>query len=136
MFSSLTAFLFTLLVAVTSHVGAAPVKPVQLDVISPAITYPKAGTIWTAGSTQNVTWDASSIPADKANMTGLILYGQKFNNSENLDIQDPIAVNFPLSQGWVEVKVPDINPFHMFQCILVLFGDSGNASPEFTIVDA
>lgn len=136
MLFSLTAFLFALLVSVTSRVGAAPVKPVQLDVISPAITYPTTGTVWTAGSTKNVTWDASSVPADKTNMTGLLLYGQKYNNSENLNIHGPLAADFPLSQGWVEVKVPSINPLHMFQCILVLFGDSGNASPEFTIIDA
>ncbi|KAJ6621853.1 hypothetical protein B0H10DRAFT_1717844, partial [Mycena sp. CBHHK59/15] len=108
-------------------------------VISPAITSPTAAVNWPPGSTHNVTWNASSVPPSMRNNTGLILLGHITNDggngqaySENLNISHPLATNFPIGAGWVAVKIPkDTPPRENY--VIVLFGDSGNASPQFKI---
>lgn len=124
--------LFSALVVAASSAVAAPASPLELIVFSPTITGPTAGAIWTSGSSQTVTWDTSNIPAEKENSTGLLLLGRLQNNSENLDIAHPLAVDFPIKDGSVNITVPN-EPFGM-DYIVVLFGDSGNKSPEFTII--
>ncbi|KAI6030919.1 hypothetical protein F5J12DRAFT_955231 [Pisolithus orientalis] len=130
------AALFSFFVAVFFSVfaRAAPVttQPVELLVFSPTITSPTAGIVWITNTKANVTWLTSNIPAEKQNTTGLLLLGYEANNSENLDIYHPLASQFPLAQGWVEFTVPS-NLTYKNNYIVVLFGDSGNASPQFTI---
>lgn len=87
----LTAF------AVAASVSASPLSfthprssDISLIVVSPDITSPTVGQIWTVGSTQNVTWDTSKIPDSGKNNTGLILlgYSEAGSDSENLDISE------------------------------------------------
>ncbi|KII86646.1 hypothetical protein PLICRDRAFT_30891 [Plicaturopsis crispa FD-325 SS-3] len=106
----------------------------NFDVVTPHITFPTAGASLPVGSKQNITWDTSSIPASSANVSGVLLLGQRANDSENLDINHPLASQFPLSQGSVEVTIPQRDNADNY--IIVLIGDSGNASPEFTITAA
>ncbi|TBU48548.1 hypothetical protein BD309DRAFT_1015501 [Dichomitus squalens] len=103
------------------------------DVFSPPVTSPTAGEVWTVGSVQTVTWDTSSIPAANQNQTGLILLGfvEDGSTDEHLDIENPLASNFPIRDGAVNVTVPQVATRDDY--IVVLFGDSGNASPKFTI---
>ncbi|KZT23477.1 hypothetical protein NEOLEDRAFT_1069645 [Neolentinus lepideus HHB14362 ss-1] len=124
--------LFTALLVAASSVVAAPVQPVELIVFSPTITSPTQGAIWSANTTETVTWDTSNIPAEKQNSTGLLLLGYLENNSENLDIAHPLAANFPINAGTVNFTVPSTLP-QRDDYIVVLFGDSGNKSPSFTI---
>ncbi|KAG1822875.1 uncharacterized protein BJ212DRAFT_1263479 [Suillus subaureus] len=126
MFSIFSAFLL-------AFATAAPVHPVELLAWSPTILSPTQFTIWPSGSTQTVTWATNNIPEEKLNSTGLLLLGYMENNSENLDIKHPLAVNFPIISGGVTVTVPE-NATVRGNAIVVLFGDSGNASPEFAIV--
>ncbi|KAG1872398.1 hypothetical protein DFJ58DRAFT_652151 [Suillus subalutaceus] len=126
MFSIFSAFLL-------AFATAAPVHPVELLAWSPTILCPTQFTIWPRGSTQTVTWETDNIPEEKLNSTGLLLLGYMANNSENLDIKHPLAVNFPIINGEVTVTVPE-NATVRGNAIVVLFGDSGNASPEFAIV--
>ncbi|KAG6844712.1 hypothetical protein H0H87_004435 [Tephrocybe sp. NHM501043] len=49
----------------------------------------------------------------------------------NLDLDHPLAENFKLRVGQVEITVPSVTPRDDY--IIVLFGDSGNASPAFAI---
>ncbi|TFK52472.1 hypothetical protein OE88DRAFT_1698300, partial [Heliocybe sulcata] len=105
---------------------------IELIVYSPTITSPKAGAIWTANTTETVKWDVSDIPAEKENSTGLLLLGYLENNSENLDIAHPLATDFPIKSGTVNFTVP-ANLAKRDDYIVVLFGDSGNKSPSFTI---
>ncbi|KAG2037794.1 hypothetical protein BDR03DRAFT_863160 [Suillus americanus] len=125
-FSIFSAFLL-------AFATAAPVHPVELLAWSPTILCPTRFTIWPRGSTQTVTWETDNIPEEKLNSTGLLLLGYMANNSENLDIKHPLAVNFPIISGEVTFTVPD-NATVRGNAIVVLFGDSGNASPEFAIV--
>ncbi|KAF7298880.1 hypothetical protein MIND_00836000 [Mycena indigotica] len=134
--------LFTTLLSlfVTSTLCAPTLGPQELIVIDPEITSPKSGDIWKAGTTQLVTWKTDSIPPGSANTTGLLLLGHpstihqdgKDYPSENLDIKHPLASGFYLTDGNVTVVVPNwIRPRTNY--MVVLFGDSGNTSPLFTI---
>ncbi|KAI6039332.1 hypothetical protein EDC04DRAFT_2603307 [Pisolithus marmoratus] len=130
MLSALLSFLAAFFFSVFAR--AAPIQPVELLVFSPTITSPTDSTVWITNTKANVTWITSNIPAEKQNSTGLLLLGYNSSGSENLDIYHPLASQFPLSQGWVEFVVP-YNLTYRTDYIVVLFGDSGNASPQFTI---
>jgi len=130
-------FLTTLLsaLALAASTTAEPIRVAKrsdLIVFSPPITSPRAGDRWQVGSLQTVTWDTSNIPPSGKNNGGTILLG--FNDgsgSENLDSDHPLASGFLLTAGSHQITVPQVqNRTHYF---VVLFGDSGNMSPEFTI---
>ncbi|KAI0372271.1 hypothetical protein BV20DRAFT_940446 [Pilatotrama ljubarskyi] len=127
MFSSKVVAFLTMLVAVAS--GATN------DVFRPQITAPKAGDVWTVGTVQTIAWDTSNIPAANQNQTGLILLGFIEDGSidEHLNTTNPLASNFPITAGSVSVNVPDVTPRDDY--VVVLFGDSGNTSPQFSIVN-
>ncbi|KAI0663390.1 hypothetical protein C8Q70DRAFT_1050075 [Cubamyces menziesii] len=114
MFANKFTAIVTALVAAAAAVSAAP-----SIVFSPPITSPKAGDVWPAGTTQ----------------TGLILLGyiEDGSEDEHLDIKNPLAVNFPISAGSASVEVPSVTPRDDY--VVVLFGDSGNTSPKFTITN-
>ncbi|KAF9523907.1 hypothetical protein CPB83DRAFT_820882 [Crepidotus variabilis] len=105
----------------------------KVDVIRPPITYPKAAVQWARGTKQVVRWDTKDIPPQRNSTTGLILLGRVMNDSENLDIDHPLASRFSISSGQQTVMVPD-NITCGDNYIVVLFGDSGNRSPEFQIL--
>ncbi|KAI0050994.1 hypothetical protein FA95DRAFT_1535418 [Auriscalpium vulgare] len=122
-FSTLSVLLFIL------SAGAAPSKR---DIWTPPVTYPKKGTSWSAGDTVTVTWDASNPPSRITNPTGQLLLGYlDSKGSENLDLEHPLAEDFPLSNGKVSFHVPSVPARSNY--IVVLMGDSGNASPTFKI---
>ncbi|KAL5501699.1 hypothetical protein ACEPAH_8959 [Sanghuangporus vaninii] len=114
--------------------GVKTSSPVVNIVYNPLITYPTAGVVWTVGETKTVTWKADEIPEELKNSTGTILLGYNEDDSENLDIAHPLATGFNLTDGQVNVTVPVKSERSDY--IVVLFGDSGNASPEFTIKSA
>ncbi|KAF9990236.1 hypothetical protein BGZ80_006946 [Entomortierella chlamydospora] len=101
--------------------------------INPHITSPKKGVEWKANSYQTVQWDTKGIKGSKA--TGTLLLGYREGNSlnEHLDTAHPLAKDFPLKNGRIKVKVPNVDPRKRY--IVVLLGNSGNASPEFTITN-
>ncbi|KAI9458134.1 hypothetical protein BJY52DRAFT_436966 [Lactarius psammicola] len=102
---------------------------VKRIVVSPQITCPKASTTWNVGDKAIVTWDTSGIP-QPSNFTGQLLLGYLTSDSENLDIDHPLAQDFLLSRGSVQITVPNVPDGNNY--IVVLFGDSGNPLPQFT----
>ncbi|KAH9060472.1 hypothetical protein EDB87DRAFT_607524 [Lactarius vividus] len=122
--SLLTFVLFYVLV----FVQAVPL--VKRIVVSPQITSPSASTTWNVGDKVTVTWETSSIPPP-GNFTGQLLLGFLTLEGENLDVDHPLAQDFSLSTGSVQITVPNVPVRTNY--IVVLFGDSGNASPQFTI---
>ncbi|KAI0766378.1 hypothetical protein BD413DRAFT_152317 [Trametes elegans] len=110
---SVFSFLFTLF----AFVSALPLA--LRDVFVPPVTSPAEGDIWKIGENYTVTWDTSSAPVNITNKGGL------------LDIENPLAKGFDILQGEVNVTVPDVEPGDDYT--VVLFGDSGNNSPQFTI---
>jgi len=130
------ALLFTMVLGTFS--SAAPVvlnsRPSVRDVWAPPITYPTVGIVWKTGSTVTVTWDKSSPPAEVTNPIGSLLLGfmnPDGSGGENLDIDNPLASGFKLTDGNVTFKVPQVQTKTNY--IVALIGDSGNVSPQFTI---
>ncbi|KAJ3553668.1 hypothetical protein NM688_g3484 [Phlebia brevispora] len=120
---------------------AAPFHPVEperrevLSVYDPKILNPTAQTVWVVGETYEVTWDTSGLPpaANITNLIGQVVLGQLSDDSENLNLNNPLASGFLITDGEVSITVPSVTPGSY---IIVLFGDSGNTSPQFQIVDA
>jgi len=107
----------------------------EFIVFSPQITSPSQGVTWPVGSQQTVQWDTSAIPLEGRNNTGFILLG--FNNgteSENLLVDQPLAHGFLLTAGSQIITIPKVP--HRTTYFVVLFGDSGNKSPQFTITSS
>ncbi|KAG5716652.1 hypothetical protein E4T56_gene16389 [Termitomyces sp. T112] len=126
MFSFATTFILTLFSLLTLVVSA----PIDArDVYVPPVLYPRSGTVWSAGSTHNVTWDISDPPKQITNKRGMIVLA-KGNLLIGLD--SPLAKGFDILNGRQEVTIPaDTAPGDDYS--VVLFGDSGNNSPKFTI---
>ncbi|KAJ6621845.1 hypothetical protein B0H10DRAFT_2016042 [Mycena sp. CBHHK59/15] len=114
--------LLSLLVVVL--VNATPLE--IRTVYAPPITSPTADTVWTVGEVETVTWNATGIPAG---VTGMIMLGYLTPGNEHLN--QTLASGFNLTDEQVKVTVPAV--VSRTNYIVVLFGDSGNTSPEFTI---
>jgi len=104
------------------------------DVVDPPITSPTANTVWYIGQTQTVTWNTAGLPLNQTNPVGKLVLGFMYNNSENLMLDSPLAINLNYSVGQAQITVPNVP--NRTDYIVVLFGDSGNASPEFTIINS
>ncbi|KAJ6570559.1 hypothetical protein DFH09DRAFT_1153785 [Mycena vulgaris] len=117
--TALYAFLPLVLVA------GASVGPAPLDVFSPPITSPTAGAVWVSKTQQNVTWDASGAPGSISNEAMLLL------RKGAITAPFILAKGFDLRAGTLEITVPYV--FTGTDYELVLFGDSGNFGPVFTI---
>ncbi|KAJ3762404.1 hypothetical protein EV360DRAFT_35793 [Lentinula raphanica] len=126
-FNFLSAFLFALFLVVHAH----PVSLIARDVAVPQILTPTAGDTWVIGDTQSVTWNVSSLPAQITNPVGQILL-RKGELTQNGMLT--LAGNFSIRAGNVSFIVPSVTPDDDYS--IVLFGDSGNFSPEFSIVSA
>ncbi|KAK7008304.1 hypothetical protein R3P38DRAFT_2791830 [Favolaschia claudopus] len=120
--------LFTLfMTAAAATLGGAAATPLApRDVYVPPVLYPHAGTVWFVGQRHNVTWDNSNPPKQITNKIGRIMLRKG-------DLTTPVilADNFSILLGHIEVTVPWVEDGSDYQ--IVLFGDSGNFSPLFTI---
>ncbi|GJE98417.1 GPI anchored serine-threonine rich family protein [Phanerochaete sordida] len=100
-----------------------------LDVWDPAITSPTAESVWHAGGTYNVTWETADAPASISEGSRVVLSKDFYE-----DYYNPLAQGFDLRAGWVTVTIPPTTvPGDDYQ--IVLFGDSGNYSPTFSIAE-
>ncbi|KAF7300157.1 hypothetical protein MKEN_01339200 [Mycena kentingensis (nom. inval.)] len=122
-FSSVSA---SLIAAASLLAGTNATPLMTRDVFVPPITYPHAGTVWTVGQKHNVTWDTSDAPVNITNGHGFIML-----RKNGLTTPVVLGNNFDILLGRIEVKVPWVVDGSDYQ--LVLFGDSGNFSPKFTI---
>ncbi|GLB45469.1 putative ser-Thr-rich glycosyl-phosphatidyl-inositol-anchored membrane family protein [Lyophyllum shimeji] len=102
-------------------------------VYNPEITSPTAGTTWTIGSQVTVTWDVSGIPQDHRTAKSRVVLGwiEPGELNEHLDLEHPLAQDFPVGQGQASFVVPEVQPRDNY--VVVVFGDSGNHSPPFSI---
>lgn len=132
--TSILATAATLALGATSALaGAAQNAPLEArTVYSPKITYPTAKTQWGAGKKVHVAWDSSNLPSEAKGLKGMIKLGHLDANSEGEHLANTLAKGFKLGEGNVSFTLPK----HLDardDYIVVLFGDSGNASPKFTI---
>ncbi|KAJ7770295.1 hypothetical protein DFH07DRAFT_768803 [Mycena maculata] len=114
LFASMTALML----------GAAG-APTKRDIFSPPILYPHAGTVWYSFQYHNVTWDTAGAPTTISNEALLLLA------SGGVEAPFILAKGFDLRLGRVQIQVPYVLANTNYQ--LVLFGDSGNLGPVFTI---
>ncbi|KAF5387000.1 hypothetical protein D9615_001571 [Tricholomella constricta] len=123
----LTSLFATIALSFVSVVSSAAVVPrAANDVFVPQITSPTADTVWTMGKTETVTWDTSNAPVNISNGASVYLEGY-----------GRIAEGFDLRSGSVDVKVPFlpdgvVDSTKLYK--IILFGDSGNESPDFKII--
>ncbi|CDO70316.1 hypothetical protein BN946_scf184843.g5 [Trametes cinnabarina] len=120
-------FFFALFGIFANLASAVPVAEVEKrDVYDPHVLYPHAGTVWYKGQRHNVTWDTSDHPVNITNYLGRIMLRKGL-------IATPLILeeNFDILLGRIEVTVPWVTPGDDYS--LVLYGDSGNFSPMFTI---
>ncbi|KAG7445081.1 uncharacterized protein BT62DRAFT_995051 [Guyanagaster necrorhizus] len=115
----------TILPALVASVLSTPIH-ISRDVYVPPVTYPVAGTVWTVNTTQTVTWDVSDPPVNITNRYGEIRLREG-------DLLTPLVLadGFDILLGQQEVTVPWVLEGADYS--IVLFGDSGNWSPDFTI---
>ncbi|KAI0034021.1 hypothetical protein K488DRAFT_69425 [Vararia minispora EC-137] len=105
---------------------AAPIDHTKRDVWDPTIISPNASTVWTIGGTFNVTWQTDDAPVNISNGAAIFL------RTDAGMLQPVLAQGFDLRSGSQEVTVPaNFTPATNYR--VVLFGDSGNWSPEFAI---
>ncbi|KAF9267299.1 hypothetical protein L218DRAFT_855737 [Marasmius fiardii PR-910] len=106
------------------------------DVYSPRITNPTGDTVWTVGLNATITWDMSSMPKNITNSNGEVVLGHLngTDSNEHLDLRHPLAEGIDLHSGNVTIIIPEVEPGENY--FVVLFGDSGNRSPPFTIQDS
>ncbi|KAF9064591.1 hypothetical protein BDP27DRAFT_1333308 [Rhodocollybia butyracea] len=102
-------------------------------VFDPPVTSPNSSTVWTVGETVTATWDTSSLPPanEIPNTFGELTLGF---DPAGTDSENPIlslASGFLLSAGNVSFVVPSVETRNDY--LVILFGDSGNTSPTFTI---
>ncbi|KAJ7781759.1 hypothetical protein DFH07DRAFT_386349 [Mycena maculata] len=126
--SSFTLF-FVALFATFSLVASAP-TPLERDVFSPPVLYPRNGTVWRVGERHNVTWDISNAPKQITNSIGMIVL---VKNGLMIDLDHPLAQKFPILTPHHEIVVPDVEPGNDYQ--ILVFGDSGNTGEMFTITE-
>jgi len=124
--TNISALLFSLLFL---FVQASPVpEPLdKRDVFVPPILYPHAGTVWRSGEQHSVVWDVSNPPAQITNTKGMVLL-----RKGNLSTPLVLAAGFDILLGRITIQVPLVLEDDDYS--LVLFGDSGNFSPQFTIL--
>lgn len=121
---SFTTFILTLLALFSLSLAA----PMRRDVFVPPIIYPKSGVVWIAGHHHNVTWETDGAPVNITNGIGRVYLA----NNTIIDLDHPLAIGFDILDGRVSVQVPSVPTGQNYS--LVLFGDSGNYSPQFTII--
>ncbi|PWN29492.1 hypothetical protein BDZ90DRAFT_230362 [Jaminaea rosea] len=101
-------------------------------VYNPHITSPTKSSVWKVGSKQTVTWSTKGIPASLKNATSTLYLGYKDAGSPNEHLDVTLADGFPLMAHKIDFTVPK-GLKERKNYIVVLLGDSGNASPKFTI---
>ncbi|KAJ7148478.1 hypothetical protein C8R43DRAFT_889033 [Mycena crocata] len=120
---------FVLLSAAAVACTAFPTETRHVDGFVLPILYPRAETVWTVGTRQDVVWDISNVPKQIANSIGRIMLRKG-------DLSTPVILqeNFSILLGRIEVRGPLVLDGPNYQ--IVLFGDSANFSPEFRIIGA
>lgn len=120
-----TTFVYFLLSFSFFTVFAAPLE--SRDVFVPPVLYPNENAVWIVGESRYVVWNTTGAPVNITNSIGQI-YLRQNGMTSNVSL----ASGFSILLGSLVVEVPDVEQDgDDYQ--LVLFGDSGNFSPMFTI---
>jgi len=114
--------------------SALKASSLKRDVWTPRILEPEAGAVWKVGEEVNVTWSTANPPKQITNENGLVALRTPTGFVAGRGgFGEPLAANFSLLLGHVLVQVPELPAGDDYS--VVLFGDSGNESPLFKIVN-
>ncbi|KAI0662259.1 hypothetical protein C8Q70DRAFT_909936 [Cubamyces menziesii] len=132
----MTAFRFLVAVAAICFLGLSRALAASLvsRVVSPTIISPGSQDEWSLGAVQTVTWITDGFNVTGVNGTILMGYVQS-NGSVFLWKDQPLAEDFPLSDGQVNVRCP-LNLPTGARYVIALLGDESNLSAVFQVVDA
>ncbi|KAJ7585080.1 hypothetical protein C8J56DRAFT_949812 [Mycena floridula] len=124
------SFVLSALLAVSANAAALGSRAAN-DVWVPKITSPVAGTVWVIGTRVNVTWSLDNEPANVSNGGQILL-----RKAGQVTSGGSLTPEFDLkaADGFFELTVPDVTPDSDYE--IILFGDSGNISEDFTIAAA
>ncbi|CAO3623894.1 unnamed protein product [Cunninghamella blakesleeana] len=103
-------------------------------VLNPQVTSPAEKEVLTAGSKYTIKWDTEHVVGGPIPdyLTGTIKLGYLEGDDLNEHLFWELGKGFKLNQGSYEVTIPaDLETRTRY--IIVLMGNSGNASKEFTI---
>lgn len=123
--------LFTFFITLFGLLGSFVVQAAPLnerDIFDPPILDPHAGTVWTSGQQATATWDTSNPPKQITDRFSSLLILRK-GGIEHPD--EVLAKDFDILDGNVSFIVPEVTTGNDWS--VVLFGDSGNWSEDFTI---
>jgi hypothetical protein len=106
-------------------------------VINPKITTPNAATKWRAGEKYTVKWDTTFFNGEEEedipdNYEGRIKLGYLVGDDLNEHLNWDLASGFKLNSGSQNITLPDDLETKR-DYIIVVMGNSGNASPRFFI---
>jgi hypothetical protein len=120
-----TAIVSVLALAVSTTTATPIDARAELIVVTPHITAPADGDVWTVGSEQLVQWDTSEIPDQAKSQTGTIVLGfDDGTGSENLDYGKlPVASSLFTRGDWKTYFVCDPPTPHRKPARAGLFAD-------------
>ncbi|KAI0662227.1 hypothetical protein C8Q70DRAFT_634370 [Cubamyces menziesii] len=101
--------------------------------VSPTIISPSSQDSWSLGSVQTVTWLTDGFNVTGVNGTVLMGYVET-NGTVFLYRDQPLAENFPLADGVVNVRCP-LNLPSARRYVVALLGDDNNISAVFSVRD-
>ncbi|KAI0669231.1 hypothetical protein C8Q78DRAFT_937900, partial [Trametes maxima] len=102
--------------------------------VSPIVIQPSYQNQWTLGGVETVVWLTDGLNVTGVN--GTILLGFTYTNGSVFLWKDqPLAENFPLADGAVNVRCP-LNLPTSSRYVVALLGDENNLSGAFSVEDA
>ncbi|KAJ7589514.1 hypothetical protein C8J56DRAFT_826742 [Mycena floridula] len=125
------SFVLSALLAVSANAAALSLTRAANDVWVPKITSPVTGTVWVIGTRVKVTWSLDDEPANVSN--GGKIFLRKAGQVTSVGDLTP-AFDLKAADGSFELTVPVVTPGSDYE--IILFGDSGNISEDFTIAAA
>lgn len=104
---------------------------IEAIIVNPRIIIPTNETIWYAGCDADIAWDTLQIVPNVTETHGPIMLGFIVPLSINEHLFFTLVPDTDLTTGSAHITVPNVPTRNDY--IVVVFGDSGNASPLFTI---
>ncbi|KAH9890029.1 hypothetical protein C8Q73DRAFT_747726 [Cubamyces lactineus] len=120
--------------AVLLTVAGALAAGIPRGTVSPAILSPSGLSQWSLGSVQTVRW---AIDQDLSGINGTVYMGYlPANNNPFLWKDQPLAENFPLADGVVNVRCPlNLPTGGRYVIALSINGDDSDVSAQFGVLD-
>ncbi|KAF8550043.1 hypothetical protein OG21DRAFT_1420305 [Imleria badia] len=124
----------TRLISLLALAASLPISEAKnLDVWVPTIKIPNRETVWSLKNPPYLVEDTSNHPSEITNSKGQVLLVHDNRLDYGRPPDHPLAEGFDILDGQVKVHLPASTKPGKYE--IVLMGDSGNDSSEFTIVE-